>query len=400
MPYQVPPTGDWFIWLLMAGRGTGKTDAMANYVNDHVNGPPCDRGVAGGHRIGIIAPTLGDAVGACVSGPTGLKRHNPDVHLAHGIGGVHVLWPNGTEGHLFSADDERSVDRLRAGGNRCLDWWEEFAAWPKIEQAYDQALFGLRIGQHPHIVASTTPRPKKKLSEIMAEPTTVTVRASTRDNPHLAPEVRERYESKYQGTRIGRQELDAELLTDTPGALWTVDLLDKHRVASYPDQARVVVAVDPSGGHGEDNDWQGIVVAGKGVDGRGYVLADRTCKLSPDGWGKRAVWAYVEFKADRLVYEQNFGGEMVEAVIRTAAQAMGVTVATKAVHASRGKAVRAEPIAALYEQGRISHVGNFPELEDELCTWTPDSGQSPNRLDGAVWGFTELMLEGAEVRFY
>lgn len=398
MPHQRAPLGDWFLWLLMAGRGAGKTDAMAHYVNQHVLGPVCDKRIAGGHRIGIVAPTLGDAVTACINGPSGLKAHNSGVTLVQGVGGAHVYWPNGAEALLFSTDDARSVDRLRAGGNRCLDWWEELAAWPLIDgskqapSAVDQAILGLRIGRRPRAVASTTPKTRKKLKELMAAHDTIVVRATTYDNPHLPQSQRERWESLYGGTALGRQELSGEIIEDVEGSLWTRSLLDQNRKADHPDLARVVVAVDPSGGHSEGNDEQGIVGAGKGVDGKGYVLADRSCKLSPDGWGRRAVQLYLDLHADRIVYEHNFGGEMVEAVIRTAAAAMGVQVATKAVHASRGKAVRAEPIAALDEQGKVSHVGSFPELEDELCTWTPDSGVSPNRLDARVWALSELML--------
>jgi len=383
----------------MAGRGSGKTDAMADYVNKHVAGPPCDPKLHGGHRIGIVAPTLGDAYNACVNGPSGLKAHNPSVRLVQGGGGGHVYWPSGAEGLVFSTDDARSVDRLRAGGNRCLDWWEELAAWPLLDDGCDQAIFGLRLGSHPRAVASTTPKNRKRLRELIADPDVVTTTATTADNPHLDPRFRERVYSRYAGTERGRQELGGELIDDVEGALWTRANLDQYRVKTHPDLAQVVVAVDPSGGHAEGNDEQGIVVAGKGVDGRGYVLADRTCKLSPDGWGRRAVKAYLDFKADRIVYEKNFGGEMVEAVIKTAALSMGVIVSTKDVHASRGKVVRAEPISALYEQGRVSQVGGFPELEDELCTWTPESGQSPNRLDALVWALSNMMLRNQSVSF-
>jgi predicted phage terminase large subunit-like protein len=393
MPHQVPPEGNWRLWMLLGGRGSGKTDALAYYVDQHVKQPPCDPRLRGGHRVGIVAPTLGDAENACINGPSGLKAHNPAVRMVQRPGGAHVYWPGNAEALLFSTDDARSVDRLRAGGNRCLDWWEEFAAWPLLEDAYDNAVFGLRIGEHPHAVASTTPKNRKKLRDLIADPDTALRRATTDDNPHLSENFRKWVYSKFGGTERGRQELGGELIEDVAGALWKRARLDKHRTKEHPDLARAVVAVDPSGGHAERNDEQGIVVAGRGVDGRGYVLADRSCKLSPDGWGRRAVQAYLDYDADRVIYEKNFGGEMVEAVIRTAASAMGVTVPTKAVHASRGKAVRAEPVSALDEQGRISHVGAFPDLEDELCTWTPDSGESPNRLDALVWALTELMIE-------
>lgn len=390
MPHQVPPTPPWHTWLLEGGRGAGKTDGAAAYVDQ------CARESC--IRIAIIAPTLGDAVEACVNGPSGLKAHNPEVKMSGGLGGVHLSWPNGSEAKLFGAYGPEDVERLRAGGNRHLVWAEELAAWVKLKEAWDQMEFGLRLGEWPRIVASTTPKPRKAYLDIRSDPRTILTGAPTRSNPYLHESVRAALERTYAGTRIGRQELNAEILLDVPGALWTHAMLEDRRPA--PDCTRVVVAVDPSGGSDPENDEQGIGVAGRGIDGRGYVLADRTCKLSPDGWGRRAVQAYLDFNADRIVYEKNFGGDMVEAVIRTAAKAMGVSVATKAVTASRGKRVRAEPVAALYEQGRVSHCDVFDELEEELTTWTPESGYSPNRLDWAVWALTELMLNHGETRFF
>jgi phage terminase large subunit-like protein len=218
-------------------------------------------------------------------------------------------------------------------------------------------------------------------------------RATTADNPYLAERVRARYYERYGGTRLGRQELGGELIEDIDGAMWTLAMLDDRR-PSPDDLVRVVVAVDPSGGGDAENDEQGIVGVGVGVDARGYVLADRSCRLSADGWGRRAVQLYVDLNADAIVGEANFGGDMVEAVVRNAARAMGVTGLTyKAVHASRGKAVRAAPVAQLYEQGRVSHCDVFSELEDELTAWTPESGRSPNRLDALVWALTTLLVK-------
>jgi phage terminase large subunit-like protein len=342
-----------------------------------------------GARIGVVAPTAAAARDVCVEGESGLLNVIPRsliVDWNRSLGEMHL--DNGAQFKLFSADEP---DRLR-GYQHHRAWCDEIAAW-RYPDAWDQLLLGLRLGDDPRVVVTTTPRPTAIVRELLERPGVVITRGSTFENAaNLAPAALAQLRARYEGTRMGRQELYAELLTDTPGALWTHTQLDDTRVSTHPDLARVVVAVDPSGGHGADNDEQGIVVCGKGIDGRGYVLADRSCKLSPDGWGRRAVQAYVDHAADRIVYEQNFGGEMCEAVLRTAAHAMGVTIATKAVHASRGKAVRAEPVAALYEQARCAHVGSFPELEDELCTWTPDSGQSPNRLDALVWACTDLLL--------
>jgi phage terminase large subunit-like protein len=387
LPHQEPPPGDWFLWLLMAGRGAGKTDAMAHYVNAHVTGPPCSPTLRGGHRIGIVAPTLGDALDACINGPSGLKAHNPAIRVVQGMGGAHVHWPNGAEAKLFSTEDDRTVDRLRAGGNRCLDWWEELAAWPKLEAGYDQAILGLRIGAHPHAVASTTPKNRKKLREIITQPDTVVRSATTDDNPHLNAVFRSRVERLYGGTHLGRQELGGELIEDVDGAMWSRSLIEALRVDTHPDLVRVVVGVDPSGS--TTGDEQGIIVAGKGVDGHAYVLADASCSLSPEGWGRRAVNAYERHQADRIVAEKNFGGDMVASTIRT----VDPKAAVKLVTASRGKAVRAEPIAALYEQERVHHVGLFAGLEDQMATWNPsDYDGSPDRVDALVWCLTDLML--------
>jgi phage terminase large subunit-like protein len=385
LPHQVAPPGDWDLWLLFAGRGAGKTDAAAYYTDQHVKGPACLPGIPGGHRIAIIAPTLGDALEACVNGPSGLKAHNPGITSASGMGGTFVRWPSGAQAKLFGASSPEDVERLRAGGNRCFAWCEELAAWRQLDECWDHLQFGLRLGAHPRAVASTTPKPRKLLRSMLTDPTVAVTRATTHDNPHLALSVRSKYERRYGGTRLGRQELGGELLEDVEGALWTYAMLEDRRPA--PDLTRVVVGVDPSGGGNE----QGIIVAGKGIDDRGYALADRSCTLSPDGWGRRAVQAYLDFGADAIVVERNFGGDMAKATIQTAAKAMDVVVKIIMVTASRGKVVRAQPVAALYEQGRVSHTEAFTDLEDQLCTWTPEDGTSPDRLDALVWALTDLI---------
>jgi phage terminase large subunit-like protein len=255
-------------------------------------------------------------------------------------------------------------------------------------------LFGLRLGNSPRAVVTTTPKPTPIIRALTKAPKTIITRGSTFDNAaNLAPSALAQLRLKYDGTRLGRQELSAEILDDIPGALWLRDAIDAQRIAKAPQMARVVVAIDPSGTKGqEDNgDSVGIVVAGKGIDGRGYVLADRTCKLSPDGWGRRAVDAYRSFSADRIVAERNFGGAMVEHVIRS----VNPKVPYKEVTASRGKVQRAEPVAALYEQKRVSHIGSMPELEDQMCAFGSEGylGEgSPDRVDALVWALTELML--------
>jgi phage terminase large subunit-like protein len=309
---------------------------------------------------------------------------------------LRVVFANGAEALFRSAEDP---ERLR-GPNAAWAWIDEGAlchpdTWP--------VTIG-RLRQHGSAGpcwVTTTPKPfnvgqgrgENWVRRVFVTERTdeaALYRASTASNPFLPSAFVQSLRSQYTA-RLARQELDAEWVTDVVGALWTYEMI--VRVQAPRDLPRVVVAVDPSGGSSAENDEQGIVVAGLGVDGRGYILADRSCRLSPDGWGRRAVQAYVDFAADTIVYEKNFGGEMCEAVVKTAARAMGVTVTTKAVNASRGKAVRAQPVAALYEQRIISHADVFAELEEQMTSWTPESGTSPDRLDALVWALSELLVK-------
>jgi phage terminase large subunit-like protein len=387
LPHQIPPEGDWDTWLLLAGRFAGKTDACAHYVDQEARRSPI--------RIGIIAPTLGDAVDSCVNGPSGLRAHNPSVKLVQRTGGTYVEWPNGSVAKLFGAHSPEDVERLRAGGNRHLDWYEEFAAWRHAQDTLDQAALGLRLGARPHAVASTTPKPRPHLLKVMDDPSTVITRAASADNPHIDPKVRAKLYATYGGTRLGRQELYAEILGDVPGALWTRERLEANRVTEHPPLHRIVVGVDPEAASGEDSAETGIVVVGAARVGdklHGYVLDDLTIRGTPGVWGKAAVTAYHKHLADRLIGEVNNGGEMVGYVIRTVPG--GERVTYKAVHASRGKQARAEPVAGLDEQGRLHLVGYFPELEDQLCSWVPGAEKSPDRLDALVWAATEVLLGG------
>ena len=305
-----------------------------------------------------------------------------------------LTWANGAVATMFSAEEP---ERLR-GPQAEIMWADELAAWKYLRETWDMAMFGLRLGDRPQSCVTTTPKPLPLIREIIKDARTVVTRGSTFDNAgNLAPSFLQTIRDKYEGTRLGRQELNAELLDDFPGALWTRAMIDAALAnVSVPDLQRVVVAIDPSGTAGEtdDGDSVGIVVAGKGVDGLAYVLADRTCKLSPAGWGKRAVDAADEFNADRIIAERNFGGAMVEAVIKTA----GGKVPYREVTASRGKIVRAEPIAALYEQGRVKHLPGLTDLEDQMCAMTGEGymgNGSPDRADALVWALTELMLTGS-----
>lgn len=341
-------------------------------------------------RIAIIAETAADARDVLVEGDSGiLAVHPPDFRPLYEPSKRRLTWPNGAVATLFNAVEP---DQLR-GPQHDAALCDELAKWRYARECWDQLQFGMRLGEHPQVVVTTTPRPIPVLKEILAASDTVITRGSTMDNAgNLAQSFMKAIVDRYAGTRLGRQELNAEMLDDVPGALWTRDMLDATRIKDTPDLRRVVVAVDPSGTSGNDGgDDIGIVIAGIGTDGRGYVLGDWSCNMSPDGWGRRVREAFAYFKADRIVAERNFGGAMVEAVIRAVDSKLPVTMVT----ASRGKIARAEPVAALYEQGRISHVGGFAALEDQMCSMTSTgfAGEgSPDRADALVWALSELML--------
>jgi phage terminase large subunit-like protein len=342
-----------------------------------------------GARGRIIAPTNGDAVEACVRGPSGLLAMDPEIRfVAAAAGGGKVYWPNGSEALVIGTAAPRDVERLRAAGNRDLDWWEEAAANSQLGPAWDQAAFGLRTGR-PHSIASTTPRPVPDYRALREMPGVVRTHATLLENPHNPPEWVTRMQTRYRGTNLGRQEILGEMIDDTPGALWTRAMFE-HR--SEPREfTRIVVGVDPAVSSGRGADDTGIVVCARGRDGHGYVLADETCHASPDGWAKRVAGAYEYWKADCVIVEVNQGGELVTQVLKAAHS----TLPIRTVHASRGKVTRAEPISLAYEQGRVHHVGSFPALEDECCQWVPGMSDSPDRLDALVWALSSLMLDAA-----
>ena len=380
----VPASGHWSYFVVIAGRGFGKTRigmedaAWFGSVN-------------GERRIALIAPTYADARDTMVEGESGLLAClAPEMVETWNRSLGELILINGTRYKLFGATEP---NRLR-GPQYHRAYADELAAW-EYSETFDQLLFGLRLGENPQVIITTTPKPTPIIRSLLADKRSLIIRGSTFENSdHLAASALEQLRAKYAGTRLGRQELEAEILDDVPGALWTRAMIDDAvRPVPLPDMSRVVVAIDPSGTAGESDtgDSIGIVVAGKGVDGRAYVLADRTCKLSPDGWGRRAVEAYHEFKADRIVAERNFGGAMVESLIRT----IGPRVSYKEVTASRNKVVRAEPVAALYEQKRVSHRPGMDALEDQMVALTSEGylgDGSPDRVDALVWAITELML--------
>lgn len=405
--HQIPPEGEWFFWLLEEGRGAGKSAGGAQYVARHLNSPPCFSDEVP-HRVALIAPTLGDAIESAVTDDDALVRLHPGAKFSMQAGGSTVLWPNGSQVRLFGTLNRQDVERLRAGGNRCLVWAEELATWQQLDEAWKHMMLGLRIGPNPRVIATTTPKPRPDYVKIRLQADHIT-NATTDDNPNLNPEHRKRLHALYDGTSIGEQELKGKLIEEADGAIWTMAVITKAQKWDLlkPDDdteddaivdghdighlGRIVVAVDPPGGATE----AGIVVAGvlsdcpcKGPKLPHFaVLDDVSGKLTPVRWGGRAVDSHHKWSGDRVVAESNFGGDMVESTIRN----IDPDVPYKYVRATRGKKVRAEPIFALYEQGRVHHVKEFPAMEGEMVQWVPDESEwSPNRLDALVWAITEL----------
>lgn len=381
-PEQLPPDGDWLAWYIEAGRGWGKTRTGAEWLVEVSEVLP---------RVAIVAESFGEARDTCVEGESGIKTLYPAVRFNRSLG--ELFFPSGCIGKVFSADDP---DSLR-GPNNYAAWCDEIAKWRYLKATWDNLMMTMRKGERPRTVITTTPRPLPLLRTIKAMPSTVVTKGRTYDNiANLSPAFIETIVKPYEGTTYGRRELEGEDLDDVEGALWTRAMIDAAQLAGpLPDMRRVVVAIDPAVTSGEDSDETGIIVAGAGVDGQGYILADRSCRLSPDGWARRAIAAFHEYRADRVVAEVNNGGDLVEAVIKTVEH-----VPYTKVSASRGKRTRAEPIAALYEQGRVKHAAPMADLEDQLCSWTPDSGNSPDRLDALVWALTELGIAGGSTGAY
>lgn len=409
LPYQVPPPMPWWFWLLEAGRGTGKTAAAAHVVQDHLNGPPCISDDLP-HRVALIAPTIGDGIESASLNDQALTRLESGARLTTSGGGSRVEWPNGSQVRIFGTHTRDDIERLRAGGNRCMVWAEELAAWRYLEKGWELMMFGLRLGPNPQIVATTTPKARPQYVEIRRQADEIS-HASTDQNPYLNQEQKDRLFGLYGDTTIGQQELYGKLIEEAEGALWSIALIEAGRYFEFwfdyieeniesidagdgplpTPMGRSVVAVDPPGGATE----AGIVVAAVlphcecGAPRLPHygVFADASGKLSPEAWGARTVAMVDEWMLDRAVGESNYGGDMVEAVVRGA----DPNVSFKMVHASKGKRIRAEPIKALYEQKRVHHVGVFPELEAEMVLWEPDVSEwSPNRLDALVWALTDL----------
>lgn len=385
-PNQLPPEGEWNTWLVMAGRGFGKTRMGSEWIRSLAHKYP-------GCRIALVAETAADARDVMIKGDSGLLNCDPTLDEDCWSPTNRCLsWPNGSKAYTYNGT---TPDQLR-GPQHHFAWVDELAKFEYMQDAWDQLQFGLRLGEHPKVLVTTTPRPLPLIKKLIADPDTVVTRGSTLDNQeNLAKNTVKQLYDRYSGTRLGRQELEGEILDDIPGALWNRQMIDEHRVKEAPELERIIVAIDPAASSEEGSDEHGIVGVGlaRDADGyaRGYVLADKSLRGTPEEWARTAVNLYRSLSADRIVAEKNNGGEMVAATIRAIDRSIPVTL----VHASRGKYVRAEPISALYEQGRVHHVGRFDHLEDQMCMFSVDnlrnsSTGSPDRVDALVWGLSSL----------
>ncbi len=389
---QLPPEGAWFCWLILAGRGFGKTRTAVEWIRGMVEGDSPFKAPKGApERIALVADTLLDGKLTMIEGESGLLAVTPnDFMPVFNSSNKKLVWPNGIQAFLYSAE---SPDQLR-GPQHHVAWADEIAKWRYVEETWSNLLLGLRLGKNPKVLATTTPRNIPLLKQLVADKTTQIIRGSTYDNlSNLPQSFFDQVVEQYEGTRVGRQEIYGEILTDAQGALWNRDLLERIRVRQVPDFDRIIVAVDPPVTSGKSADTCGIIVAGKDHNNQAYILEDCSVQgLSPHGWAKAALAAYERYEADRLVAEVNNGGELVESLLRQ----IDPDVSYRAVRASRGKVLRAEPVAALYEQGRVMHHGFFSELEDQMCCLTGEglsNGKSPDRVDAMVWAVTELLLK-------
>ena len=410
-PEQFAPEGNWTNWLILAGRGFGKTRTGAEWVRANMCG---STPLAAGRwrHIALIAETAADARAVMVgdgkatsdpSAGSGLMQVHPKDFLpTYEPSKRRLTWPNGAVASIYNGIEP---DQL-LGPQHDAAWCDELAKWQYAQEAWDQLQFGMRTGKNPQACITTTPRPTMLLKSIIADSGTVITRGSTFDNStNLAPKFLEVIRRKYEGTRLGRQELEAEMLEDMEGALWKRSVIDALRLQEHdlPPLVRIVVALDPPASSKDDSDECGLICAGLGEDGHAYVLDDVSGVMAPNDWAREAISLLRARNGDRIIAETNNGGEMVENTLRM----VDGNVPYSSVWASRGKVTRAEPVSALYEQGRVHHCGTFGKLEDQMCCFTVDfdrseMGYSPDRLDALVWALTELMIEGAanERRLY
>lgn len=391
---QLPPslTADgnaWRVWLILGGRGAGKTRAGAEWIRAKALGlaPVGERPAT---RIALVGETFADVRRVMIEGVSGLLAiHGDDERPHYESSKLQLVWPNGCVAQIFSAE---SPDSLR-GPQFDAAWCDELAKWREPEATWDMLQFGLRLGEHPEIVVTTTPRPISLLKQIMSDAGTVITRAATQANAeNLAPSFVAEMSRRYAGTALGRQELLGEIVDEMAGSLWRRDWIESARVADCPELRRIVVAVDPPVTATANSDACGIIIAGLGADGRAYIAADRSLQgREPHVWARAAVRAYQDFAADRVVAEVNQGGDLVVSVLKQ----IDDSVAVRTVRATRGKWLRAEPIAALYAEGRVAHVGHLAVLEEQMLSFGADGlarGRSPDRVDALVWALTDLML--------
>ena len=395
LPPETSQTGlPWTVWLVLGGRGAGKTRTGAEWVRGLALGKP-PFAVKPVTRIALVGETQNDVREVMIEGVSGLLSvHSRDERPRWQPARRRLEWPNGAVAHAFSAEDPESL----RGPQFEAAWLDEIGKWRLAEETFDQLQFGLRLGTRPRQTVTTTPRPTPLLKRLIADPATALTRSKTKDNIyHLAPAFLDAVVKRYAGTRLGRQELEGEMIEERQDALWSRMAIEALRFRDeVPPLVRIVVAIDPPASSHKRSDACGIVAAGIGSDGTVYVLDDASLERAPPAaWASKAMALYRRLEADALVVETNQGGEMAEAVLRQVDAEVPITP----VKATRGKALRAEPVAHLYEQGRVRHAGVFPELEDELCDFGPtdkgfglSSGRSPDRMDALVWAISALAL--------
>ena len=388
---QMPPEGDWDTWLILAGRGFGKTRTGAEWVRAQV-----ENYQAG--RIALVARTIPEAQSVMIEGESGIINVSPPWNQPiYEPSKRKLTWPNGAFALAFSSHEP---DQLR-GPQFDAAWCDELASWEYPNESWDNLAFALRLGHRPRSVVTTTPKPIEIVRSLPNRPGVHVTRGSTYDNQdNLPPTLFTQLIDQYDGTSIGRQEIYAELIDEDEDALWKREWIEKARLSAYPPIARIVVSVDPAMSSKPTSSETGIVVVGADMHREhAYVLADESARLTPQGWALRTVHLFDKFGATRIIAEDNAGGDLVRSTLKAAVPR---TLPYKGIKARSGKRIRAEPVAALYEQGRVHHVGRFPKLEDQMCTWTPDLGSSysPDRADALVHAITELMLERNPVKIW